>query len=75
MGDGIDLAAQENPEHAAVMENFRDQLIIVLMKRLAGPDGKLTISISECDDTASDMLAMGIDQEAGVFNFHLQRKN
>ena len=75
MGEGIDLAAQDNPEHAAVMENFRDQLIIVLMKRLVDSDGKLQISIAECDDTASDILAMGIDQEAGVFNFELKKKN
>ena len=70
MGDGIKIAALDNPEHAAVMENFKDQLLIVFLKRLGG---KITIPVKEADDTGSDMLALNITD--GNFNFEIKKKN
>jgi hypothetical protein len=77
MGSGIDMARANAPEHAALMENFRDQLLIVLIKRLADKDGKLVIPVAETDDTGGDLLAMsvqGIDTAAPEFHFTLEKK-
>jgi len=70
MGKGIDMARADAPEHAAVMDDFKDQLIIVLMKRLG-----LTVSIplAELDDTGNDMLAFRVDDQK-TFHFELRRK-
>ena len=59
------------PEHAAMIDDFKDQLIIVLIKRLA-KKGKLSIPMAEMDDTGSNILAFSIND--GVFNFELQNK-
>ncbi len=74
MGKGIDAARAipGNELHAAVLDDFKDQLLIVLMKRLA-VDGKVDIPIAETDDTGSDMLAMSV--EDGVFHFVLSKKS
>ena len=46
MGKGIDLARAAAPEHAAMLDDFKDQLLIALVKRLAkerrarGPGGR-----------------------------------
>lgn len=69
MGIGIDLAAQENPEHAKVIDNFKDQLLLTMIKRLGG---NVSIPISEVDDTAQDVLMMSV--ENGAFNFEVVKK-
>jgi len=46
MGTGIDLARKDAPGHAAVIDSFKDQLLIVLLKRLGS---KISIPISEAD--------------------------
>lgn len=72
MGKGMELARGDAPEHVGVLENFRDQLLIVLMKRLA-VDGKVSIPVAECDDTGQDLLSFRI--EGDVFHFELSRKS
>jgi hypothetical protein len=72
MGKGIDLARPQAPEHAAVLDDFKDQLLIVLMKRLA-VDGKVRIPVAEVDDTGGDLLAFAIRD--GVFIFELRKKS
>lgn len=52
MGDGIKLAAALNPEHAALIDNLKDQLLIVFLKRLREMGHPLTFDLSEIDDTA-----------------------
>lgn len=75
MGQGIDLARIANPEHAAVMENFRDQLLIVFLKRLLKMTGKtrLRIPVAETDDTGGDLLAFAIRD--GDFIFEIRKKS
>lgn len=69
MGKGIDLARPDAPLHAAVMDDFKDQLLIVLLKRL----GKcVSIPVQEMDDTGTDLLAFSVND--GVFNFELRKK-
>jgi hypothetical protein len=77
MGKGIDMARADAPEHAAVMDDFKDQLLIVLIKRLADKDGKLVIPVAETDDTGGDLLAFnveGLGTPTPAFHFYLEKK-
>jgi hypothetical protein len=69
MGKGIDLARSEAPLHAQVLDDFKDQLLIVLLKRLGG---KVSIPVAEVDDTGSDLVEFNIVDR--VFNFEVRRK-
>ena len=71
MGKGIDLARDTAPEHAAVLDDFKDQLLIVLLKRLGGI---VTIPVAEADDTGQDMVEFNIDGEPPRFNFFVRKK-
>lgn len=71
MGKGIDMARTDAPEHAAVLDNFKDQLLIVFLKRLGG---KVSIPVAEVDDTGQDMLAFRIDENK-VFHFEASKKS
>lgn len=71
MGKGLDLARENAPEHAALMDDFKDQLMIVLLKRLA-VDGKVNISLSEMDDTGQDMVSFSFKDK--TFYFELSKK-
>ena len=53
MGSGRDLAQQMDPSpvHAQVLEDFKDQLMIVLLKRCANKNGDVQIPVAELDGT------------------------
>ena len=70
MGAGIDAARPLAPEHAAVLDDFKDQLLIVLLKRLGGT---VSIPVAEVDDTGQDLFAFRIDENR-VFHFELRKK-
>lgn len=72
MGKGIDLARPDAPEHAAVMDDFKDQLIIALMVRLADKNGRFVIPVKEVDETGRYVLAFSV--AGGAFNFELRKK-
>lgn len=69
MGKGIDAARPEAPLHAAVLDDFKDQLLIVFLKRLGG---KVSIPVAEVDDTGNDLFCFSVVN--GVFNFSLRKK-
>jgi hypothetical protein len=71
MGKGIDAARSSAPEHAAVLDDFKDQMLIVFLKRLGG---KVSIPLAEVDDTGQDLFAFRID-ESKVFHFELRKKS
>jgi len=71
MGEGIDRAKLNAPEHAKAMEDMRDQLLIVFLKRLGG---KAVIPCAEIDATGGLVLAMRIDENR-VFTFSLSRQH
>ena len=73
MGKGIDLARAAAPEHAAMLDDFKDQLLIVLVKRLA-KDGVLEVPVAEVDATGQDLLAFGLREGNTVFRFELRKK-
>ena len=70
MGRGIDMARPDAALHAQVLDDFKDQLLIVFLKRLGG---KVSIPVAEVDDTAQDLFAFNIVD--GVFNFELRKKS
>lgn len=72
MGKGIDLVRPHAPEHAAALDDMKDQLLIVLIKRLGG---KVTIPVAEIDGTGSDLLAFSVDPVARTFRFVASKKS
>lgn len=70
MGKGIDLARPEAPLHAAVLDDFKDQLLIVFIKRLGGV---VDIPVAEVDDTGGDLVAFSVSD--GVFHFEIRKKS
>lgn len=69
MGKGIDLARSNAPEHAAVLDDLKDQLLLVFLKRLGGT---VDIPVTEVDATGGYLGAMSINN--GVFHFELRKK-
>lgn len=64
------------PIHAAVMDEFKLQLLIALVKRQGGT---VVIPVSEVDDTGNDLLAMAVDDDPITgqkqFTFTIQKKS
>jgi len=73
MGKGIDLTRGDAPIHAAVLDDFKDQLLIVFLKRLKALGHDLRFPVAEVDDTYQDLLAFSVVD--GVFCFDLRRKS
>lgn len=74
MGKGIDIARSHAPEHAAVLDDFKDQLLVVFLKRLKHKYGdSLIFPLAETDDTGQDLLLFKI--EDGEFVFVLEKKS
>lgn len=69
MGKGIDAARPHAPLHAAVLDDFKEQLLIVFLKRLGG---KISVPVAEVDDTGGDLLAFSVVD--GVFHFETRKK-
>ena len=72
MGKGIDLARADAPEHVAVLDDFKDQLLIALIRRLA-KNNCVSIPVSEVDDTGGLLVAFSVND--GCFNFKLMKKS
>ena len=72
MGIGIDLAGKHAPEHAAALDNMKDQLLIVLIKRLGGD---VTIPIEEIDGTGGALLSLSLDPDTRTFRFVASKKS
>lgn len=77
MGKGIQAARDMGAGlHADLLDDFKDQLIIVLLKRVTDKDGKLTIPVREVDDTGGDLVAFSVKEHLGqpAFHFELRKK-
>lgn len=70
MGKGRQLAG--SGIHAQVLDDFKDQLMIVFLKRLADKDGKFSVSVAEVDATGSHLVSFSVND--GVFNFVVSKK-
>lgn len=79
MGKGIDLARGLDLEtggtglHADVLDDLKDQLLVVFLKRLKATGQKLDFPVKEVDDTGQDMVSFQIVN--GVFHFELSKKS
>ena len=71
MGKGIDMARELAPEHAALLDDFKDQLLIVFLKRLGG---SIDIPVREVDDTGGDLFAFSVDPVKKEFHFEVRKK-
>lgn len=69
MGKGIDMARDDAPHHAAVLDDFKDQLLIVLLNRLGG---RVSIPLAEADDTGGFICSFNVIDN--VFNFVVSKK-
>lgn len=63
------MARPHAPEHAALIDAMKEQLLIVLLKRLGG---EVSIPVAEVDDTGGDLFAFSVID--GVFNFKVRKK-
>lgn len=71
MGTGTDAARAAGAGlHADVIDNFKDQLLIVLLKRLGG---KVSIPVAEVDDTGMDIVSMSVENR--TFHFEVGKKS
>jgi hypothetical protein len=59
-------------EHAAAIEALKNQLLIVLVKRLGG---KIDIPVAEIDDTSQDLLLMQLNPDKRRFEFSISKKS
>ena len=67
MGRGVDLAkALGGEEHARLIEDMTEQLLIVLVNRLGG---KVSVPVAEIDGTGRFDLLMSLDPATRVFTF------
>lgn len=73
MGKGIDAARAAAPIHASVLDDFKDQLLIVLLKRLADKSGRVDIPVAEVDATGGTVISFAIND--GKFNFLVKAKH
>tara|TARA_R110000744_G_C19371646_1_gene562782 strand:+ start:16413 stop:16784 length:372 start_codon:yes stop_codon:yes gene_type:complete len=58
--------------HMEAIEAMKNQLIIVLIKRLGGD---INVPVSEIDGTGQDLLSMSLDNETQEFTFTTSKKN
>ena len=71
MGKGIKAAGAGI--HAEVLDDFKDQLLVVFLKRLADKDGHFSVSVAEVDDTGGDLVSFSVIDR--VFNFTVSKKS
>lgn len=76
MGKGIDLARAAGAGiHADVLDDLKDQLIVVFLKQLKARGHSLDFPVSEIDDTGKDLVSFRVDPVTRDFHFELGRKS
>jgi hypothetical protein len=76
MGKGIDLARAAGAGiHADVLDDLKDQLIVVFLKRLKKYGHTLDFPVAEIDDTGKDLVSFRVDPVTRDFHFELGRKS
>ena len=70
MGMGTNIIRDINPQHAELIDNLKEQLLIVFLKRLGG---KVSIPVEEVDDTSQDLFLFYVDSN-NTFHFRLEKK-
>ncbi len=75
MGKGVDLARSASPEHAQAIDDFKDQLLLCLVKRLGelSPDGVVDVPVVDVDNTGGFTMSMSV--EGGSFKLKVNGKH
>jgi hypothetical protein len=73
MARGLDLETGGGGIHADVLDDFKDQLMIVFLKRLQDAGQKLEFPVTEVDDTGRYMVSFKIVDR--VFHFEVSKKS
>ena len=61
--------------HQQMIDSMKDQLLIVLIRRLAGIGKELRVPVSEMDNTGGVNLAMRVDyDDGGTLVFEVKEK-
>lgn len=74
MGTGTDAARTAYDglnAHADMIDNFKDQLLVALLKRI-GPN--VTIPVAEVDATGDSIVSFSVNQDTKAFEFVVTRK-
>lgn len=76
MGKGIDMARLAGAGiHADVLDDLKDQLLVVFLKRLKALGHSLDFPVAEVDDTGRDLVSFQVDPITRVFHFELSKKS
>lgn len=76
MGKGIQLAREAGADiHAEVLDDLKDQLLIVFLKQLKALGHPLTFPLTEVDDTGHDQVSFSVDPMTQAFTFVLSKKS
>ena len=71
MSKGTEAArAAGNAAHANLVDELKEQLLIVFLKRLGG---KVAIPCAEVDNTGQDLFSFSVDEHR-VFHFEIRKK-
>lgn len=75
MGKGIDAARADAPDHTALLDGMKDQLLIAFLRRLTSEKGgELRVPVAEIDATGRWLCAFRVDYEKRDFVFELRLK-
>lgn len=58
-----------------VVDRFKDQILITLVKKLADKKGRVVLDVEEIDDTGQDLLSMEANHVNRTFTLKLTKKN
>jgi hypothetical protein len=62
---------EPSPEHTALFNMLKEQLLIVFLKRMGGA---VEVPLEELNDTGQDLFLMRVDED-NSFHFSLTKKN
>jgi hypothetical protein len=68
-----DLQSGGSGMHAHVLDDFKDQLMIVLLKRLVDKNGEFSVPVAEIDSTGQYLVYFGVIGDA--FSFQVRKKS
>ena len=76
MGKGIDNARLAGAGiHADVLDDLKDELLVVFLKRLKALGHSLEFPVQEIDDTKHDVVSFRIDPVTRTFHFEVSKKS
>lgn len=69
---GLGRALADAGIHGEVLEDFLDQILIALLKRLADTEGRVQIPLAEVDATGGSVVLFSVADR--IFHFEVRKK-